>query len=375
MNTREDLKAYLDDELETVRREEVRQALERDPALREELESLRLLGEAIAAAAPMPLASGLEDTLRRLESLPGPRRRLRWLPLATAGGALLVLGMLIGPLVQDGGRQEGVSEPAASMAYAVPEMADEMTTRSAAGQMELKAAPMAAGAALPASDAANVSSGLVIRTSNLQVEVADLAAARSEASSLAQAMGGFVESSRSEQYAGARPSAGLVLRVPESAFTAALERLRSLGEVQFEQIGGQDVTEQVVDMEARLKVLRAEEDQYVTLLGKATKIGEVLQIRERLTMVRQEIESIDAQRKSLRQRAAMSTIDVTLHQKAKVGEPKPVGSWYEKVWASAVNGLLALGRGLGAALIVIFVFAPIWLPVALLTFWLVRRRR
>jgi hypothetical protein len=128
-------------------------------------------------------------------------------------------------------------------------------------------------------------------------------------------------------------------------------------------------------MEARLKVLRAEESDYLTLLSRARSVAAIMAVRDKLTEIREEIESIDSQRKTTRDLAAMSTINVTLSQKTAIGEPKPEGgdSWLNDSWASAVNGLASAGRVLAQLFIFILVWSPLWIPTTLIGAWAYRR--
>jgi hypothetical protein len=214
---------------------------------------------------------------------------------------------------------------------------------------------------------------LEIKTAQLSVEVEDVPKAQSEAENVAKSVGGRVESSSKNNDEGVLASANLTLRVPVAAFQVAVNRLRNLGRVISDNLTGEDVTTQVVDVEARLKVLRAEEDQYVELLKAANKVGEVLSVRERLGQVRQEIESLDATRKALRDQAAESTIHLSLTERPKPDRPEQNANWAEDAWSTAVNGLSSAGRAIGRALVFLFVFSPIWLPIAILVWWLARR--
>ncbi|MBZ0214065.1 MAG: hypothetical protein K8H99_09720 [Nitrospirae bacterium] len=107
MNIREDLKAYLDGELSPQRMEEVRAALEADPALREELEFMRLMGFEIKRMAAEPHVAGVEGALGRL-------RGFRWPPFASdrrwqfVGGSMVVVVALIGVSNMIGRQYESV---------------------------------------------------------------------------------------------------------------------------------------------------------------------------------------------------------------------------------------------------------------------------
>jgi hypothetical protein len=154
----------------------------------------------------------------------------------------------------------------------------------------------------------------IVRTAELQVKVGrdKFERAFANATAVAGALGGFVTSSSSAADAGeARPSAGtLTLKIPADRFDEARRRLAALGDVQGEQIHGEDVTAQAVDLDARLQSLKAQEDALRVLMGKAGSVGETLQVQDSLFNVRTQIEQLTAQRDGLTDAVALSTITV-----------------------------------------------------------------
>jgi predicted nuclease with TOPRIM domain len=146
--------------------------------------------------------------------------------------------------------------------------------------------------------------------------------------------------------------------------------------VPFENSNAQDVTAEYADLDGRLKELRAEEESYVQMLRAARRVGELMEIKDRLSSVRQQIASMESQRKALANESALSTIRATFEQKVRVeDEEKPKDGGFDETWAKALNGLSAVGEFLGNAAIYLFVFAPIWLPPVLLFWWLGRKAR
>ena len=365
MNVRENLKAYLDRELPEGQAAAVRQALEQDPSLRQELEEMRMLGLEIRRAATEPEPVGMEQTIGRIAA---PRRPWVRRPLLALSGiaALAVLVSMVSVL----NRARGDSPMAESAAGA------DVAMKSVAPMAESMAeAPgRAAGENPDYAMAGAFPERMVVRTADIRLKVDDAAAAMQKAIELAKSLGGYAASSGiSRETERSTPVGTATLRVPERNFDAALGQLRTVGDVLSENSNSDDVTLQHADVSARLKVLRAEEQQYVTLLGAAKTIGQVLQVRERLNQVRQEIESLDAQRKTLERQAALSTITATFVQRTAVGEPEPGRGWASEAWASAVNGLTAAFRWIGAAAIFLFVYSPLWLPALLLVAYLARR--
>ena len=109
---------------------------------------------------------------------------------------------------------------------------------------------------------------------------------------------------------------------------------------------------------------------------RARRTGEIMEIRDKLTEIRTEIESITGQRNVTKDMAAFSTINVTLEQRPIAGQaPKQEGqdTWLNDTWATAVNGLSAAGKIVTQLLIFVLVWAPIWVPTSLLGAWIYRK--
>ena len=162
------------------------------------------------------------------------------------------------------------------------------------------------------------------------------------------------------------------MRVPSERFDDVLARLREIAtEVRSVTTGSSDVTEEYTDIEATLTNLRAVELQYTELLGRASTIGDVLQVQDRLNQVRLQIDRTEARRQSLASQVAMSTIHVSLR-------PPAVPAGGEGALALAADAWLASWDTLawiGTTLIVSVAYAW-WLlvPAIVAAVVLLRRR-
>jgi hypothetical protein len=162
----------------------------------------------------------------------------------------------------------------------------------------------------------------------------------------------------------------VTMRVPAERFDEALARLRQLAlSVPFEGTEARDVTEEYVDLEARLHNLEATEAQYLALLEKAETVEEMLQVQQALSNVRGEIEQIEGRMQYLERTSDMSLIEVSLQEVRGLAEPWSASAAFK----SAVRGLTALGRGLATLVIWLVVFCWVWIPI--LVIWLRRRRK
>lgn len=104
------------------------------------------------------------------------------------------------------------------------------------------------------------------------------------------------------------------IRVPPAQFQQLLNGLAGLGTVEEKKLNTDDITAEHADVTARLQAKRAVERQYTTLLAKAQKIKDILDIEEKLGSVREEIEATESRLRALNDEVAYSTITLTLYQ-------------------------------------------------------------
>lgn len=213
-----------------------------------------------------------------------------------------------------------------------------------------------------------------IKTGTLALVVDDVFSSVEKVLGFVKTQNGFVVSSyisKDTRF----PSASVSLRVPAANFDLSMTDLKKFGEVKSVQVQGQDVTEQYVDLEARLKNLRATEGQFSEIMKKAQKIEEILAVQAQLSQVRGEIESLEGRKKYLDQNVDYSVITLSLSTSEdqlpvidSADQWKPLG-----VLKDAVRDLLDLGKGILNFVIWVLVFSPVWL-VFLGVFYFVKRK-
>ena len=200
----------------------------------------------------------------------------------------------------------------------------------------------------------------IIKTGEVTLEVANVADALGRVRAAARELGGYVGGSQAGTL---EQSATLTLRVPADRFDDALARLHELdATVVTEATREEDVTGQVVDLEARIANLEASEISYRTLLERAERFDDVLAVQTRLDQVRGEIEQLKGQLKSLSGQADLATLTVTLTPK-----PEPIEA-QTATWDpggelnTAIASLVGFAQGVAGALIW---FAVVWVPILL----------
>lgn len=159
----------------------------------------------------------------------------------------------------------------------------------------------------------------VIRHGSLSLLVERAEDAVESIRGLAERLEGFVQDARVYETTGDTKNGTITIRVPETKFNEALSEIKRLAvSVENETISTEDVSDQFVDLEARLKNFKAEEEQYQKIMERATDITDILSVARELSRVRGDIERLEGQLLYLSRQVEMSTITVTLTSEADV---------------------------------------------------------
>lgn len=161
-----------------------------------------------------------------------------------------------------------------------------------------------------------------IRTGEAHLRVENFSTARATLDEVASDHGGFVSDASQEVHSrddGNRTwtTGTVTMRVPSENFTAAYEAAKAAGTVRSASVESRDVTDQLVDLEARIDNLEARRDRLRDLYDRTNDTEAVIEVGDRLSNVQGEIERLQAKRQSLREQVALSTITVRL------AEPRP----------------------------------------------------
>jgi len=196
----------------------------------------------------------------------------------------------------------------------------------------------------------------VIKTGYLKLTVGEdgFSEATQDAVALAGRYSGFVLSTSIE---GQDSRSGtLVIRVPSDRFEEFVNEVKDLGEVRSESISGQDVTQEFIDLEARLRNLRAQEAVLLRLFDKATTVAATVRVQSELGRVQLESEQLRGRLRYLEDQTSLATLSVSVAEK---GAAPATRGTLTKAWDRGLEGAL----GVVAAVIV---GAGTLLPVLLL---------
>ncbi|HET6456824.1 MAG TPA: DUF4349 domain-containing protein [Armatimonadota bacterium] len=207
---------------------------------------------------------------------------------------------------------------------------------------------------------------MVISTAEMSLEVGDVAKAHDEIGRLANASGGFITES-SVNHGDGTESGSVTIRVPAKQYQPLLSQISKLGKVLQKQQSGQDVTEEFVDLQSRLRNLNREEQAFLVVMGKANKVTDILAVENELSRVRGQIEQATGRMKYLQNQVALATITVQLT------EPMPavtkIVNWDVFMTAKgAANALQVVFRKILSIVIWAVVFIPFWALVGLVIY-------
>ncbi|MEV4344796.1 DUF4349 domain-containing protein [Actinoplanes sp. NPDC049596] len=150
----------------------------------------------------------------------------------------------------------------------------------------------------------------IIYRGSLSVRVKDVNAAAGQATGIATTAGGFVGGDNRTSGSGAG-SATLELRIPADKFGAVVDQLGKLGDEEQRQINTEDVTEAVVDLDARIAVQQARVDSGRKLLGQAKSLDDLVMLEREVATRESDLASLQAKKRNLADLTALSTITVT----------------------------------------------------------------
>ncbi|WP_243075073.1 DUF4349 domain-containing protein [Microbacterium sp. SS28] len=305
-------------------------------------------------------------------------RRRRWWIGGSAAAAVIIVAAVIAPsvgsLVSGTVGSAGSTTDEAGSAPLAPDVAggSDLTQESArdSGQLD--------GASLPLADQAAAPDRAIITTASATVVVEDVSGAAGEIAASAEAHGGYVESMSIGQSGQVYPvdpngvvydstypypypspdGAWITVRVPADELSTMVDELSGLGEVTASTVSRQDVTEQTIDLQARIDAAQASVDRLIELMAQAGDLSDLIAAEAALSERQATLESYQQQLESLEGQVDMATLSVTLVPESEPVEADPAG--FTDGLVAGWNGLVATLNGI----VVAVGFLLPWLAVA-----------
>ncbi len=163
--------------------------------------------------------------------------------------------------------------------------------------------------------ASPINARLIQKSASMSIEVDSVKDATIKATQLIDSVGGYVETTDSYS----EESTSITVKVPSEKLNETLQALSKIGDVTYERTGSRDVTDEVVDVEARLENLIELRARFRQLLAKAEKVDEIISVERELSRIQTEIDAIETRKKMLIGKVEQAEIDIRLKQKRVLG--------------------------------------------------------
>lgn len=155
----------------------------------------------------------------------------------------------------------------------------------------------------------------VIKSASIKIEVANLNTAANEIINIVERESGFIDNTHNYD----QQTFTLTVKIPEAKLESFVDDVAAKGKLISKSFNSRDVTNEIIDIEARLKNLIALRERFRSILVKAEKVSEILEIEKELSRIQSEIDAIEGRRKSLQHQVALSKVDITIKQKIIYG--------------------------------------------------------
>lgn len=221
---------------------------------------------------------------------------------------------------------------------------------------------------------------MIIHKAVMSVNVKELDKAQSNIEQKVEQYGGYIVESNVYQEDDQTSSGKMIVRIPEKNFEKFLvDAEGEAAEILERNVTGQDVTEQFVDLQSRVKSKRAVEERLLEFMSNAQKTDDLLKISSDLATIQEEIEVMVGKMKYLENQTSFSTIELSMYENRVVVpdiDSKELNTWEktQKQLATSTNALLATG----SAFIVFFIgnlpVLVILVGIAVVVYWIIKRR-
>jgi hypothetical protein len=206
----------------------------------------------------------------------------------------------------------------------------------------------------------------LIRNGTIEFEVDDVKKTKADITAICNELNAY-SSNESENNYGDRLVFQLTIRVPAQKFDDLLNRLEGLAEkVENKNITTDDVTEEFIDVEARMHTKKQLEVRYLEILKQARSVEDILSVESQLANVRSEIESMEGRLKFLKNQVAFSTLHLSFYE--TIGTDF---AFFSKFGRSIIKGW----ENLLSFIIFLFTLWPFAIAVGVASFWWMRKKR
>lgn len=259
---------------------------------------------------------------------------------------------------------------------------NEIAEEPASGDAKLPNMPspaQASGSGFNSQDVSNALNKKLMYKANIVMEIQDYGKAQSEVRNTVTLSGGYIVNF-SETQSSSEKGGTFIVKVPANGFSSFLNRLENIAHENLQRsIEGQDVTEEYVDLESRLKAKQVMEEQYVAFMKKATKTSDLVAFANELERIQSEIEQMKGRMRYIDQNVSYSTVEIRLYETPrKKDDPKPssmqapLGQRVSEAFQGSIDVITIIVQWL---IVILSGSLPVLIIAAfvLLILWLVRK--
>lgn len=273
-----------------------------------------------------------------------------WTVTTIGGVILLVIVLMVGtPMYAKRGMQGRMMELASDRYKKYTPMSTELVSTSAKRIQTTENIPLVRK---------------LIKKAEINLEVKNCEETSQKIVDLVNNFSGIIIDSKIQKYSNQAKSGCTILKVPPKDFDTVLSKIKELGEVELERVTGEDVTEEYIDLEARLKSAEVVRDRLLKILEeRAREVKDILEVERELARIGETIEQIKGRMKYLDRQVDLATITVNYYEpKAMAPEPLNVVKRFKETIRTAIEAFINVFNG---AIVVIAAMLPIviWLAI------------
>ncbi|MFD5481634.1 DUF4349 domain-containing protein [Streptomyces hawaiiensis] len=280
--------------------------------------------------------------------------------------AALLLAAALALTGCSGAGEDSAGSGAADRGVAAPQADDKGGAK--------EAVPGGTGSGARATAPPKLAASHIIRTASLTVRVKDVPKALEQARTGTENAGGYVGDETTTRDAEGRERTRVVLRVPVEKYDEVLTELEGTGKLLERSAKAEDVTDQVVDVESRIKTQRASVARIRELMDQATKLSDVVTLEGELSTRQADLEALLARQESLKDRTSLATITLSLSESPVKEEAKDDDPGFVDALAGGWSAFVTMLRWLAVAFGAVLPFAAVAALIVLLWLRVVRPR-
>ncbi|MDQ3194378.1 MAG: DUF4349 domain-containing protein [Bacteroidota bacterium] len=200
---------------------------------------------------------------------------------------------------------------------------------------------------------------MIIKSGNMNIEIDKFDESEKIINEEVSKVKGYITNSHSSLDASGNKQGVIAVRIPSDNFDLFIQRMSMIGKVMSQQISGNDVTEEYIDLEARQTTQKELERRLLELLSEKTaNLTDVVEVEEKLSAVRGNIERTEGRMKFLKDQSAFSTLNVSLFEPSLLQTSSGGGFFYE-IGQAFKKGLSGFTEVLSGLVTFMVAFSPV----------------